>query len=45
MDEEERDNPVLFPDLSQYSNLEAYKYLGTKEDAVWFDLWKEVKSA
>ncbi len=45
MDDEEKDNPVLFPDLSKYNNLEAMKYLGEKEDAYWFQLWKEVKSA
>ncbi len=45
MDEEERNNDVLFPDLSQYDNLEAYTYLGEKMETHYFNLWKEVKSA
>lgn len=45
MDEEERNNPVLFPDLTQYKGLEAMKYLGKDGDRLYFDLWKEVKSA
>lgn len=45
MDADERNNPVLFPDLSQYHNLEAMKYLGKDGDRLYFDLWKEVKSA
>lgn len=45
MDEEERNNDVLFPDLSQYGNLEAYTYLGEKMETHYFNLWKEVKSA
>ncbi len=45
MDEETRNNEVLFPDLSQYQNLEAYNYLGEETEARYFELWKEVKSA
>ena len=45
LDEEELDNPVLFPDLSEMENLEALNYLGVDADRLYFDLWKEIKSA
>ncbi len=45
MDEEEINNELLFPDLSQYDNLEAYNYLGQEVENRYFELWKEVKSA
>lgn len=45
MSEEERDNPVLFPDLEGREGLEAYSYLGEEADKIYYDLWKEVKSA
>ena len=45
MDEETRANEVLFPDLSKYSGLEAYKYLGKDTDRLYYNLWKEIKSA
>ena len=45
MDEELLDNEVLFPDLSQYENLEAFDYLGEEGDALYFEYWKEVKSS
>lgn len=44
MSKKERNNEVLFPDLSKY-NLEAYTYLGEKMETHYFNLWKEVKSA
>ena len=55
MEEEERENEVLFPDVSQY-DLEAYRYLGTDADRMYYNLgtdadrmyynlWKEIKSA
>jgi spermidine/putrescine-binding protein len=45
MDEELLENEVLFPDLSQYDNLEAFDYLGEEGDALYFEYWKEVKSS
>ncbi len=39
-----RNSPIAFPDLSQYSNLETYRYLGGDADQLYNDLWKEVKS-
>ncbi len=39
-----KDSPIAFPDLSQYKNLETYSYLGEEADALYNDLWKEVKS-
>ena len=44
MDEEERENEVLFPDVSRY-DLEAYRYLGTDAERMYYNLWKEIKSA
>ena len=43
-DEEIKNSPIAFPDLSQYPNLEAYLYLGDEADAMYNELWKEVKS-
>jgi spermidine/putrescine-binding protein len=43
-DEEIKNSAIAFPDLSQYSNLETFQYLGDDGDALYNDLWKEVKS-
>jgi len=43
-DEDIRNSPVAFPELSQYENLETYSYLGEAGDALYNELWKEVKS-
>lgn len=43
-DEEIKNSPIAFPDLSQYDNLETYTYLGEEGDALYNELWKEVKS-
>ncbi len=43
-DEEIRNSPIAFPDLSQYDNLETFSYLGEEGDAVYNELWKEVKA-
>lgn len=43
-DEELRNSPIAFPDLSQYNNLETFTYLGADEDAYLYGLWEEVKS-
>ena len=44
MDEETLSNEVLFPDVSKY-DLEAYRYLGTDAERLYYNLWKEIKSA
>lgn len=43
-DDEIRNSPIAFPDLSQYENLETFHYLGTEGDQKYSDLWKQVKS-
>ena len=45
MDEETKANPTLFPDLSRYENMEAFRYLGEETERTYYDLWKEIKSA
>ncbi len=42
-DEDIRNSPIAYPDLSQYS-LETYTCLGEKADRHLNDLWREVKS-
>ncbi len=44
-DEDIRNSEIAFPDLSQYQNLETFIYLGEDGDALYNQLWKEVKSA
>lgn len=39
-----RNSSIAFPDLSQYSGLETFQYLGEEADQMYNDLWKEVKS-
>ncbi|MBQ6889010.1 MAG: ABC transporter substrate-binding protein [Lachnospiraceae bacterium] len=43
-DEDIRNSSIAFPDLSQYSNLETFSYLGEEGDELYNALWKEVKS-
>ncbi len=43
-DEDIRNSGIAFPDLSLYNNLETYSYLGEEGDALYNDMWKEVKS-
>ena len=43
-DDDIRNSSIAFPDLSQYSNLETFQYLGSDADAMYNELWKEVKS-
>lgn len=45
LDEETLENETLFPHLEEYENLEALDYLGEEAEALYFELWKEVKSA
>lgn len=43
-DEDIKNSPIAFPDLSQYENLETFHYLGDEGDALYNNLWKEVKA-
>mgnify|MGYP002512914989 CR=1 FL=1 len=43
-DEDIRNSETAFPDLSAYNNLETFVYLGEDGDALYNELWKEVKS-
>jgi len=43
-DEAIRNSEIAFPDLSQYNNLETFKYLGEEGDELYNNYWKEVKS-
>lgn len=43
-DEDIRNSEIAFPNLSQYNNLETFSYLGEEGDALYNELWKEVKS-
>lgn len=43
-DENIRSSEIAFPDLSKYNNLETFVYLGEDGDALYNELWKEVKS-
>ena len=43
-DEEIKNSEIAFPDLSQYDDLETFQYLGSDGDALYNELWKEVKS-
>ncbi len=43
-DEDIKNSPIAFPDLSQYENLETFHYLGDEGDSLYNDLWKEVKA-
>lgn len=43
-DEEIRNSEIAFPNLVDYPNLETFQYLGDDGDALYNDLWKEVKS-
>ena len=42
-DEDIKNSPIAFPDLSQY-NLETFSYLGEEGDELYNNLWKEVMS-
>lgn len=44
-DEEVRNSPILFPDVSGVTNLETYKYLNKETEEIYIDLWRDVKSS
>lgn len=43
-DDAVRNSEIAFPDLSKYDNLETFVYLGEDGDALYNELWKEVKA-
>lgn len=43
-DEDIKNSKIAFPDFSQYNNLETFHYLGADGDALYNELWKEVKA-
>ena len=43
-DEDIKNSEIAFPNLSQYDNLEVFVYLGEEGDALYNEMWKEVKS-
>lgn len=43
-DESIRNSKIAFPDASELSGCETFKFLGDKNDAVYNELWREVKS-
>ena len=44
LDEEMQNNKAVFPDIDSLKDSEVYKYLGDETDAVYNELWKEVKA-
>ncbi len=43
-DDDIRNSSIAFPDLTQYQNLETFRYLGEEADQIYNELWKEIKS-
>ncbi len=43
-DKDIRNSTIAFPDLTQYDNLETFTYLGEEGDALYNDLWEEIKA-
>lgn len=43
-DDDIRNSNIAFPDLSQYNNLETFRYLGEAGDELYNELWKEIKA-
>lgn len=44
LDEDMQNNKAVFPDIESLDNCEVFQYLGDEVDAIYNDLWKEVKS-
>lgn len=44
LDPEYRDNPIVFPDDKALENCETFKFLGDENDAIYNELWRQVKS-
>lgn len=43
-DEDIKNSPIAFPDLSQYDHLETFTYLGEEGDELYNMYWKEARS-
>ncbi|MCM1498830.1 MAG: extracellular solute-binding protein [Clostridium sp.] len=43
-DEAIRNSEIAFPDLSQYEQLETFRYLGSETEKMYNAFWKEIKS-
>lgn len=43
-DEDIKNSTIAFPDLSELKNCETFQFLGDDMDAVYNELWKEVKA-
>lgn len=43
-DDSLKNSETVFPDLSNYNNLEVFNYLGEEGDELYNNLWKEIKS-
>lgn len=39
-----RNSPIAFPDASQLTNCETFRFLGDKNDRIYTELWREIKS-
>lgn len=44
IEEDIKNSPIAFPDLSSYENLETFQYLGVEGTELYNNLWKEVKT-
>ena len=44
LDEDIQNNEAVFPDTDKLANCEVFQYLGDEADALYNELWKEVKS-
>ena len=43
-DEDIKNSPIAFPDLTQYENMETFHYLGEEGDELYNQYWKQVRS-
>ncbi len=44
LDDDIKNNTALFPDLSKLTNCETIQYLGEDVDALYNEMWKEIKA-
>ncbi len=44
LDDDLKNNTALFPDLSSLDNCEIFKYPGDDADAIYNEMWKEIKA-
>ena len=44
LDEDMQNNKAVFPDIDSLKDSEVYQYLGDDADAIYNELWKEVKA-